>query len=159
MEPQIIHIAEKKIIGIHLTMSLTNNATATLWREFMPKRRLIENSIGSELISLQNYNANYFENFNPNSEFEKWAAVEVSDFENVPKGMVPFLIPEGQYAVFNYRGSSQDNSIFQHIFGTWLPNSNYQLENRPHFEILGENYRNNDHQSEEDIYIPIKERI
>lgn len=158
LEPQIIQIAEKKIIGIHLTMSLNNNETATLWREFMPKRRLIGNPIGSELISLQNYNANYFENFNPMAEFEKWAAVEVSDFENVPSGMHPFLIPEGQYAVFNYQGSSQDNSIFQYIFGTWLPESNFQLDNRPHFEILGENYRNNDPQSQEDIYIPIKEK-
>jgi AraC family transcriptional regulator len=45
---------------------------------------------------------------------------------------------------------------FQYIFGTWLPNSEYVLDNRPHFEILGEKYKNDDPTSEEEIWIPIK---
>jgi AraC family transcriptional regulator len=57
---------------------------------------------------------------------------------------------------FYYKGSSTDTRIFQHIFETWLPQSGYELDNRPHFEVLGEKYRNNDPESEEDIYIPIK---
>jgi AraC family transcriptional regulator len=37
-----------------------------------------------------------------------------------------------------------------------LPNSNYHLDDRPHFEILGEKYKNADPGSEEEIWIPIK---
>ena len=156
MEPKIIHIAEKKLIGKHLKMSLTQNETAVLWKSFMPLRHTILNTVDSKLISLQNYEINYFKAFNPNAEFEKWAAVEVSDFNNIPYGMQSFIIPEGQYAVFNYTGLSNDSSIFQYIFGSWLPNSIYELDYRPHFEILGNHYRNNDPKSQEDIYIPIK---
>ncbi len=74
----------------------------------------------------------------------------------VPNEMETFLLEGGLYAVFEYKGSSNDPSIFQYIFGTWLPGSNYLLDNRPHFEVLGDKYKNNDPNSEEEIWIPIK---
>ena len=89
-------------------------------------------------------------------EFEKWAAVEVSDFSNVPDGMKTFLLKGGLYAIFVHKGSSTDNSTFDFIYSTWLPNSDYILDNRPHFEILGKKYRNNDPSSEEEIWIPVR---
>jgi AraC family transcriptional regulator len=58
--------------------------------------------------------------------------------------------------VFHYKGLSTDTSIFQYIFGTYLPASEYELDQRPHFEILGDKYKNMDTESEEDIYIPIR---
>jgi AraC family transcriptional regulator len=61
----------------------------------------------------------------------------------------------GLYAVFYYRGSSADPSIFQYIYGEWIPKSHYQLDDRPHFEVLGTNYKSNDPTSEEEIWIPI----
>jgi len=30
-----------------------------------------------------------------------------------------------------------------HIYGEWLPKSNYQLDNRAHFEVLEANYQSN----------------
>jgi AraC family transcriptional regulator len=70
--------------------------------------------------------------------------------------MESFILYGGLYAVFDYKGSSVDNRIFQYIYMNWIPNSEYQLDNRPHFEVLGEKYRNNDPTSEEEIWIPIK---
>jgi len=32
------------------------------------------------------------------------------------------------------------------------------LDNRPHFEVLGEKYKNGDPESEEEIWIPVKEK-
>jgi len=99
----------------------------------------------------------FFKNFNPNHPFEKWACREVKDFENIPDGMSTIEIPEGLYAVFHYKGdNSQAVEMYNYIFTDWLPNSEYQLDLRPHFEILGEAYKYNDPASEEDIYIPIK---
>jgi len=67
------------------------------------------------------------------------------------------FLSSGLYAVFHYIGSSTGISIFhQNIFNVWLPSSDYLLDDRPHFEILGEKYKNNDPLSEEDIWIPIK---
>ena len=65
-------------------------------------------------------------------------------------------IAGGLYAMFEYKGSSKDNSIFQYIYTSWLPNSTYVLDDRPHFEVLGKKYKNNDPNSEEEIWIPIK---
>ena len=72
--------------------------------------------------------------------------------------MEALILPSGLYAVFHYKGSSSDNSIYQYIFGTWIPNSDYDLDDRPHFEVLGDRYKNNDPNSEEEIWIPIKSR-
>jgi len=155
MEPRIETSPEKKLIGKRMTMSLSNNKTGELWLSFMPRRREIQNSLTSELFSMQVYNRP-LDLGNMNQEFEKWAAVEVADFDAIPDGMETFVLTSGLYAVFHYKGSSTDTGIFRYIFGTWLPGSNYALDNRPHFEILGDKYKNADPNSEEDIWIPIK---
>ena len=123
----------------------------------MPRRKEIQNVIGTELYSMQIYNPLFFNNFNPNTEFKKWATIEVSDFEVVPDGMEAFILKGGLYAVFLYRGAASAAApTFRYILGTWLPNSVYSLDDRPHFEILGEGYKNDDPSSEEEIWIPIK---
>jgi AraC family transcriptional regulator len=158
IQPRFETIHPKKLIGKKTKMSWANNKLAELWGSFMPRRSEIRNSLTGDLISLQIYSSTHFSDFKITNEFEKWAAVEVSDFDNAPPGFETLTLPGGLYAVFHYKGSSNDASIFQYIFGTWLPNSDYALDNRPHFEILGEKYRNNDPTSEEDIYIPIKRK-
>ena len=122
----------------------------------MPVRKTIENTANDVLYSVQVYDSSYFNNFNPTNEFEKWAAVEITAFNTIPEGMESLTLPSGLYAVFHYKGLSSDPSIFQYIFGTWLPQSEYVLDDRPHFEVLGEKYKNDDPDSEEDIYIPVK---
>ncbi len=158
IEPRIVNLKPKKLIGIRVQMSLTNNKTVELWQKFMSNRKDIISTISSDLIALQVYPPNHFQDFKPTNEFEKWATVEVASFENVPLNMESFSLEGGMYAVFDYKGSSNDSSVFQYIFGTWLPNSIYELANRPHFEVLGEKYKNNDPSSEEEIWIPIIEK-
>ncbi|MCB0855813.1 MAG: GyrI-like domain-containing protein, partial [Bacteroidetes bacterium] len=46
--------------------------------------------------------------------------------------------------------------IFQYIFFECLPKSDYLLDNRPHFEVLGEKAKLNDPNSEEEIWVPIR---
>lgn len=155
-DPQIKVISERKLIGISISMSLNDNRTGLLWSSFMPRRKEILNGISNERYSLQVYPPDYFLKFNPATPFEKWAAIEVKDFEFIPAGMMTFLLESGLYAVFNYRGSSTDHRIFEYIYGVWIPNSEYQLDSRPHFELLGDKYRNGDPESEEEIWIPLK---
>lgn len=156
MEPRIVTLKEKKLVGKRLVMSLSDNKTGELWRSFMPRRKEISNNLTSDLISMSLYKPSYFADFKLSNEFEKWAAVEVSDFDRVPNDMEAIALPAGLYAVFNYKGSSTDNGIFQFIFGVWLPKSAYLLDDRPHFEVLGERYKNADPDSEEEIWIPIR---
>lgn len=151
-------LKEKKLIGKRITMSLANNKTGELWKSFMPRRNEIKNAISSDFFSLQTYSPDYFKIFNPHNEFEKWALVEVSDTKEIPTEMEVFDLPCGLYAVFFYKGLNTDPSIFQYIFSEWLPKSEYNSDDRPHFEILGAKYKNNDPESEEEIWIPIKKK-
>jgi AraC family transcriptional regulator len=156
MIPRIEKLDDKKLIGRRQTMSLVSNKTGELWKSFMPRRRDISNKLTNDMISMQVYKPTHFADFKPTNEFEKWASVEVTNFDNVPNDMETFNLTGGLYAVFDYKGLSTDNSIFQFIFGTWLPSSEYDLDDRPHFEVLGEKYKNNDPTSEEEIWIPVR---
>ncbi|MEC4049101.1 GyrI-like domain-containing protein [Flavobacterium sp. SUN046] len=143
------------LVGYNLSMSFENNRTFELWSSFMPRRKEITNTISSDLYCVQEYEPNV--TFNNTTPFIKWATAPVTHFNSVPNNMHTITIPSGLYAVFTYKGlPSNFAKTFNHIFFEWLPNSIYQLDNRPHFEILGSKYKNNDPTSEEDIYIPIK---
>lgn len=157
MTPIIETITEKKLIGKKQLMSYAHYNIGELWGSFMPRRKEILNPLSNELLSMVIYKPNHFAAYAPTNEFERWATVEVADFEQVPDAMETYILPGGLYAVFHFIGSSSDTTHFyQDIFKLWLPNSKYVLDDRPHFEILGDKYKNNDPLSEEDIWIPIK---
>jgi AraC family transcriptional regulator len=157
MKYRIEIIAPKKLVGKRMKMSFSNNRTADLWKSFMPRRNEIQNKIGADLYSLQNYSPDFFKDFSPDTPFEKWACTEVNSTENIPNEMETFILPGGLYTVFLYKGlASEGAKAFQYILRTWLPNSEYNLDARPHFEILGEKYKNEDPGSEEEIWIPVK---
>ena len=155
--PKIELIQTKKLIGQRLEMSMQLNKTADLWKQFMPRRNEVVSKISSDFISLQVYPSLYFENYNSSTVFEKWALVEVSDFNNVSPDMETLILSEGLYAVFTYKKSEWDaQTFFKYIFTEWLPKSEYKLDNRPHFEVLGKKYSKDDPDSEEEVYIPVK---
>jgi AraC family transcriptional regulator len=158
MNPIIKILSEKKLIGKRIKMTLANNKTSELWKSFMPRRKEIRNSLNADLFSMQVYDQSFdFRNFNQDTIFEKWAAIEVSDIDTIPNEMETYILTGGLYAVFLHIGAaSKGSKTFQYIFGTWLPNSEYTLDNKPHFEILGRKYKNDDPESEEEVWIPIK---
>ena len=158
MTPRIKALTEKKLIGSRIRMRLSNNRTGELWQDFMPMRKEIKNSVNANLFSIEIYDRSLdFTDFNLDTEFEKWAAVEVSNFDTIPKNMETHVLVGGLYAVFIYKGDANDfQSTFEYIFRTWLPNSDYVLDDRPHFEIMGEKYKLNDPNSEEELWVPIR---
>ena len=156
MNPRILDIRKKLLVGEHVNTNLIKDRTGELWKNFGPKIKHIHNISSSDKYSLQIYPKDYFKHFNPHTKFTKWAAVEVQHINSIPAGMETLTINAGLYAIFHYIGSSTDKSIFNYIYGEWIPKSGYVLDDRPHFEVLGKKYRNNDSSSEEDIYIPIK---
>ena len=157
MNPRIERLSAKKLVGKRMTMTFSDNKTYELWHGFMPRRKEILNHIDNDLYSVQIYTPGFFGNFDPDAKFEKWAAIEVTDFDKIPEGLDAFTLPGGLYAVFHYKGAASSSAAtFKYILGTWLPNSGYILDDRPHFEILGEKYKNEDPDSEEELWIPVK---
>ena len=157
--PKITTLPKTHLVGMQRQMSRNNDQTPQLWQSFMPRRKEI---VGADLSAIYSVNI-YPENYSPatfsfDHIFTKWAAVKVSSEENVPEGMELFTLPEGKYAVFQHKGPIPkfiENIMF--IFNEWLPNSGFELDHRPHFELLPANYPGPmDSNAEEEIWVPIK---
>ncbi len=154
IEPRIEMVEPKKLIGIPMEMSLSENKTGMLWQMFMPRRNEVKNRLSKDYFSMQTYEKNW--TFSPHKPFQKWAAVEVSEFSEVPAGMQTHVLNGGLYAVFIHQGpAATAPTTMEYIFVKWLPNSDYRLDDREHFEILPENYNPLDEKACEEIWIPI----
>ncbi|MDP2338546.1 MAG: hypothetical protein Q8N05_19270 [Bacteroidota bacterium] len=68
MEPRIITIPKKMLVGRRLRMSLSVNRTNELWQFLMPRKKEIRNKLNSDLFSVQV--------FDPDSEEEIWVPVK-----------------------------------------------------------------------------------
>ncbi len=71
--------------------------------------------------------------------------------------MEKLVLPQGLYAVFHYKGKpSEAEETFKYIYGVWLLNSIYEMDNRPYISLMGNKYKGEDPDSEEEFWIPIK---
>lgn len=157
MISRIETISEIKLVGMSCEMSLSNNNTGVLWGKFMPRKKEIENCIGSELYAMQVYRSPIFKDFNSETIFDQWASVAVTDFNATPADMETHVIPSGLYAVFLHKGLASDfPKTMEYITGTWFPKSAYTWDYRPHFQVMGDKYKKDDPSSEEEIWVPIK---
>ncbi|MGB6269131.1 MAG: GyrI-like domain-containing protein, partial [Olleya sp.] len=131
MTPKIVTTKDILIVGVKDSLTFITNAQGTgdLARQFMPKRHLIKNRVGTEKFSIQVYDGFDFKNRTPHTEYEKWVGVEVSNFDTIPEGMETLIIEAGNYAVFNYKGKPEGFiEAWQYTHTNWLPNSKYQLD-------------------------------
>lgn len=154
--PRIEKCSHFFLCGLTREMSLVANTTFRLWNEFMPRRNEIVLSLGKELYSVELYPPGFFMSFDATRQFNKMAAVKVEPSAELPVGMNVLEIPEGEYAIFTYRGTSMDSkSFYNYIFAEWLPSSSFKIDMRPHLAVMGEKYKFEHPDSEEEIWIPI----
>ncbi len=158
MQPRYETLAPRILIGQQQKMSLVKNSTGALFSSFMPKRKEINQLKDHIVYDLRVYPDGYFESFSPANTFAKWAAVEVEEVKEIPEGMEVFHLVGGDYAVFRTADGKTDPNIFQYIFGQWMPNSSFQLDDRPHFERLDPKGIKNNPEPDEEYWVPIKPR-
>ena len=160
MFDRIERLQSKKLVGQSLEMSLQENRTHELWSSFMPRKKEILNQKGQNLFSMQVYDQELnFKDFNPTTSFTKWAAAEVADFNDIPESMNSYVLQGGLYAVFIHKGllqASLKRLNISLVTGFRLPD--YELDKREHFELLSEKSKRNDPDSEEEVWIPVKEK-
>lgn len=151
-------INTKKLLGFSTKTSLADDKTFFIWNKLMPRLKEVKNLVSSDLFSVQVYNFDSFKNFSPTTEFTKCAFVEVKTFDFVPNEFEEFTLETGKYAVFLHKGTSQDFAkTSQYIFAEWLPNSEFELDDRPHLAVMGDLYFGHENpNSQEEIWIPIK---
>lgn len=158
-EPRIVTISDIKLVGKCIRTSLAQDQTRELWKSFHAHVHQIENATGSGLYSVQIFDKGQrFEDFTPDTPFEKWAAVEVNDFSELTNGMENFTMAGGKYAVFIHKGLLSDfPKTSQYIHTEWLPGTFYELDNRPHFEIMKDDYDPTNPEAEEEVWVPIRD--
>ncbi|CCG46653.1 AraC effector binding domain protein [Halobacillus halophilus DSM 2266] len=161
INPKIITVEEKKLIGKSKRMSLDEDYSQELWKSFMPPRHSIPNRVDDLYYNIKIFDQPFDpDHFDTSTTFVKWAAVEVAqhEFEEVAD-METYLFSGGLYAMFLHRGpASGFNQTLQYIFEEWLPSSSYDLDDREHFERLTEDYHPADSEAVEEVWIPIRFR-
>tara|TARA_E500000318_G_scaffold107477_1_gene116832 strand:- start:1866 stop:2348 length:483 start_codon:yes stop_codon:yes gene_type:complete len=160
MTPGIQTLPTTLLVGKKSITSIVNNNTLELWQSFSPRKKEINHAINNDSYAVEIYpTTTFFQNFDPTREFEKWAAIAVSKIEEIPEGMETLTVPEGLYAVFPYKGKpSEIKDTFQYIYGQWFPNSDYEMDKRPYFALMGDKYKGEHPDSEEEFWIPIKKK-
>lgn len=159
MFDRIEEASPKKLIGMSIKTSLSDYGAPGFWQRFMPRVKSVENKVGGKKYSIQIYdNLFSYSGFHPKLIFKYWAATEVKNFKSVPKEMETLQLPGGKYAVFIHKGTMAEfQKTLNFIHLNWLPDSGYELDFRPHFEVLDERYlgpQNPD--SQEEVWVPIK---
>jgi len=155
MEPEIITRPELKVLGIASSYQGDDLDIDTLWSAFRPFVGQITNRVGSDAFGI-------YEKYQESESgvgFNYVCSVEVTDFDNVPKGMTTRTIPEHEYAVFKHDGDlSSLPETFKYIWGSWLPKSNYEYVEKPDFELYTPGTQPNDPSKVLFLYIPITKK-
>ncbi len=162
MKPRFEDIKERKLVGMRIAAAISFDDTALLWKKFVAHQGEIKHKMDSGYYSLQVYPENMkMEDFTESTTFERWAAVEVNRYEDIPDKMEKKLLAGGKYAVFTHIGPVKtfvETSNF--IYSEWLPNSKFELDARAHFERLGEKFYGPEHpESEEEIWVPVRNKL
>ncbi len=158
IQPQLKTFGGATLVGMHTQTSIANDNTPALWQRFMPRRKEIQHPVSGNLISVQVYHPNFkFRDFTHDTIWQKWATVEVSDTATLPDGMEVLQIPAGEYVVFTYTGTPATfGETLRYLFAEWLPARNLRPDaSRPHFEVLGEKYKHNHPDSEEEVWVAV----
>lgn len=161
INPEIFYLSVPiKIIGVKGKTSLKNNMIPKLWETFRKRRDEIKNVVSpgkSYGVCPMEVNFNLHD-FTVDMEYAEIAGLEVGNFADVPPGMVTHIIKPGCYAVFKHIGKiSELRFTYDYIWGTWVPNTSYQLDMRDDFELYGDDFYGLDSdQSVVRIYLPLK---
>lgn len=157
--PEIVNVPSKKIMGIRFEISIADNKSIEQWGIFNKQLKSMKN------IPTHSNRYGFFEisnnceikNFTEDSLTTEFIGMEVDGTSIVPKNMLIKKFSGGKYAKFIHTGTVNTLCMtYRYIWGTWLPNSNEQLDMRDDFECYTERFlgAKNDN-SQIDIYFPI----
>lgn len=128
MQPEIITRDEFIVVGVRTVFEMGAQSTGTLWKEmFLPRHAELQ---GAEHCYYGVFNA--LPDDKKGGLFEYVAGV-VSTLENIPFGMVGWVIPEGTYARTTATGLGGIGQVCRDVITDWLPDSGYKMVASPMF--------------------------
>ncbi|MED1624319.1 AraC family transcriptional regulator [Bacillus pseudomycoides] len=156
-KPNIVQLSKRDIIGFEYKTNLNNEK----YFEKIPKFYFDFGSNEYYLRILEKIAPNMSYgiacNFHDDGNFSFIIGEEVQgSAAELDDGFVNFEIPEGKYAEFKVNGSTDlVQNTRRYIYGTWLPNSNYERREGPDFEITDVLQSIYPNQMKVIIYVPI----
>jgi len=155
LEPKIVLKDAFTVVGLEVITTQEDNNTnfsiPKLWSRFIPRAQEIKSRAAAASLGLC-----ISEGFD-DCKFAYLACVEVSNADSIPEGMVARSVPASKYLVFTHKGSVDElGKTYDFIYGTYIPNSTYEIASMVDFELYDERFNPNSPDSELDIYIPIK---
>ena len=155
MEPEIITRPEMKVVGTTHKYQEDDLNIEMLWFDFQHKVNQVRNRIGNDAFGIYE---EYFET-GDSIGFSYICSVEVSDFDSVPEGMISRIVSEQMYAVFRHNGPlSFLPETLKYIWGSWLPKSNYEYDEKPDFELYSPGIRPEDPDHVLFLHIPVSRK-
>ncbi|MEN6370874.1 MAG: GyrI-like domain-containing protein [Armatimonadota bacterium] len=158
MQPKIVSRNEIKLAGIQYIGSNQNGEIPRLWDEqFLPRMNELENVVNGDVCyGLCECMCKGECKCGQGADFYYIAAMEVSNFDEIPAGMATKTVPAAKYAVFTHKGPvSKLHETFQKIYTEWIPASGVEIAGNYNFEYYGECFDNSEN-SLMDIYVPVK---
>ena len=154
--PEILVLEEMKVIGLRSTTSLFDNRLPGLWEQFLVlhKELFTESGVGVSICETQQ--TTYTKD--GNVSFAVLVGCPVNSFDELSLPLVKKTLSAGRYAVFTHRGTFANlPKTYQYIFGTWLPASKEELDDREDFEVYEHEILSLDNPNNQvKIFIPIK---
>ncbi|MBD5799440.1 transcriptional regulator [Bacillus pseudomycoides] len=156
-KPNIVQLSKRDIIGFEYKTNLNNEK----YFEEIPKFYFDFGSNEYYLRILEKIAPNMSYgiacDFHDDGNFSFIIGEEVQgSAAELDDGFVNFEIPEGKYAEFKVNGSTDlVQNTRRYIYGTWLPNSNYERREGPDFEITDVLQSIYPNQMKVIIYVPI----
>lgn len=130
MTPEIIDRDEFIVVGIRTVLDRDALNTGTLWKDkFLPRHGELE---GAD----RRYYAVFNELSNDQREsgrYEYVAGVVTNSLENIPLGMVGWMIPASKFAEAEAVGLAGINRVCREVIADWLPDSGYEMMHSPMF--------------------------
>ncbi|GKU78144.1 GyrI-like domain-containing protein [Paenibacillus sp. L3-i20] len=144
---------ETKLVGYSATTSLhqdlENNIIVGLREKLIGKRHEIVNAIEDTGIYLVQVYSD--EEWSPDVPFESIVAVEVSQFADIPEGLVQHTIPSGKYAKVIHKGpESEIGETYD-----WIRNNGIDVSRPFDFEYWTNINSHDQEDSTIDIFLPM----
>lgn len=153
MEPEIITRPAVKLVGIRNHYDDSDLSLPKLWSGFRPYRDLIKNRASDESFGIYEC----YKEDGDKVNFSYICSAAVTSFDDVPEGMITRELAPQMYAKFIHKGSIADlDKTLKYIWGSWLPKSDYEYEEKPDFELYPSNYNVMDPNCEMALHIPVR---
>lgn len=154
--PEILLFPETQIAGIRGKTSLTDNRLPQLWTQFLRLEPGLFSAAGVGYGICETQQTIYTKD--GDVRFSVLVGSPVKSLDKLPPPLVGKTLRAGKYAVFTHRGTFANLfKTYQYIFGTWLPASKAELDEREDFEVYEREVVSfDDPGNEVRIFIPIQ---